>query len=70
MYEKGRESRWFIGDMSSSTAFTGNVTLGGRPIKEIKYDEMKLKAKSRTGEKYGEIFVAFEDEGEDAFLGL
>jgi len=39
----------------------------GRKEKEKekeKYDVMKLKAKTREGEHYGEVFIAFSDEEE------
>lgn len=62
VYEKGRESRHFIGDMD-------NVVGEGdaKEEEEGKYDVMKLKAKSRVGEKYGEVYIAYEDE-EEVFL--
>lgn len=59
IYEKGRESRHFIGELPSSIkSQDGEEVEGENP----NHDVMKLKAKSRVGEKYGEVFIAYEDE--------
>lgn len=67
VYEKNHESRHFIGELpssSSSTSAEGGDTNGNGENDGCAYDVMKLKAKSREGEKYGEVYIAFEDETE------
>jgi len=54
IYEKNHESRHFIGDLPS-TSIEGEKEGSA-------FDVMKLKAKTREGEKYGEVYIAFEDE--------
>lgn len=59
IYEKGHESRHFIGELPSSVTSRDGEEVEGE---NSKHDVMKLKAKSRIGEKYGEVFIAYEDE--------
>ena len=95
IYEKGKESRHFIGDMSSVGRVSEEeeedlpevqdedcdedkddelpeqerpkeetTSKGKGKSKEPRYDIMKLKAKTREGETYGEVFIAYLDEPE------
>jgi len=66
IYEKGSESRWFIGRMDSRPNSLVVAGAGKDGVEGVGkgYDVMKLKAKSRVGDNYGEIFVGYEDEEE------
>jgi len=59
IYEKGHESRHFIGELPSSIAIQDGENIEDGTLDR---DVMKLKAKSRVGEKYGEAYIAYEDE--------